>query len=419
MLRGPTRVGTPTFPAYEFTSTMKCLKTIAAGLLVSYFLRITIPAVWLNSISPFTVNFSGYFVLAFALIYIALRNLRVDSTVFFLFACLAINIFFSEDIVTAAIKGGAWCLLFAVVGPLFRSHKAQTFRDQLWGLHKHSLMGVTLLSFLWYTSGLPAYGKGISGITMHSMLLGPFAALSLIYSAVKMIRDKSAKYGLIALLSFLTCLVSGSRSAALGALAGVVVIPLFYIRHRAIKWLCIMFLMILAFLVQVTFDFTAMDGAPLFKSGDSFERYVSELQQKGLINTRDEMWEMRWREFYSSPIVGIGIGVDSLDTRTAYGTRVVEPGSSYLSILSMTGIMGALSITILILSIAKKVWQKWDILDFTDRTEVSAAGIFWAFHAIAEGWIFAAGSILCLFFWLWVGRLLNLGSSVIRKGPAA
>jgi O-antigen ligase len=250
-------------------------------------------------------------------------------------------------------------------------------------------------------------------------LLGPFAALAAIYATVKTLDRRSYKYAFLAGLSFLTCLVSGSRSAALGAVAGVAIIPIFRIKSRALRWICIIFLLGTAFFVRSTFDFNSLDGSPLFAGGDSFEKYVAELQIKGMTNTREQLWKDRWVEFDSSPIVGIGVGVEEAGgTKTEYGTIVVEPGSSYLAILSMTGIVGALSFGILVLTLVVRVQKKWTLLNSTDRTEIVAVGMFWAVHAVAEGWIFAGGSILCLFFWIWVGRLSNLGSLQFKSSPA-
>jgi O-antigen ligase len=251
-------------------------------------------------------------------------------------------------------------------------------------------------------------------------LLGPFAALAVIYATVKTLETRSYKYGFIAAVSFLTCLASGSRSATLGAVAAVTMIPVLRIKSQALRWICIIFLLGTVFFVRSEFDFNSLDGSPVFKSGSPFERYVAELQQKGVSNTRERLWEARWAEFNSSPVVGIGIGVEKAGgSRTAYGTTVVEPGSSYLAVLSMTGIIGALSLGILLVSLAMKFQKKWTFLNSTDRTEVVAVGMFWAIHAVAEGWIFAGGSILCLFFWLWVGRLSDLGSLPPKRSFAA
>jgi O-antigen ligase len=251
------------------------------------------------------------------------------------------------------------------------------------------------------------------------MLLGPFAALAVIYATVKTLETRSYKYGLISAVSFLTCLVSGSRSAVLGAVAAVAVIPIFRIKSQLLRWICVISLLSAAFFIRSTFEFDSLDGSPLFKGGSPLERYVTELQQKGMANTREQLWEVRWDEFASSPIVGLGIGVDtSGGFQTEYDTTVIEPGSSYLALLSMTGIMGVLGFVILIMNLVMKVRKKWTLLNSTDRTEIVAVGIFWAIHAIAEGWIFAGGSILCLFFWLWVGRLSNLASLTVKRSPA-
>jgi O-Antigen ligase len=394
------------------------IKALAGSLLGAYLLRITIPGVWLDSISPFVVNFGGYVALAAAAVYLLAQNLRTNTTAILLAGCVVLTVFFSMDIGTAMGRSFLWLLVFIVVGPLLSGFKARLFREMLWRWHKLAMVAVAVLSFLWYTARLPEYGKGVSGVTVHCMLLGPFAALAVIYATVKTIETKSYKYGFISAISLLTCFVSGSRSAALGAVVALAVIPILRLKSQTLRWTSVFLLLCMAFFVRSAFNFDSLDGSPVFKADNPLDRYVAQLQQKGMENTRAELWDMRWAEFESSPIAGLGIGVESSGgSRTGYGTTVIEPGSSYLAVLSMTGITGALGLLGLFLTLLVRVRKKWTIISSTDRTEIAAAGIFWAVHAVAEGWIFAGGSILCLFFWLWVGRLSSLGTLIPGSSP--
>jgi hypothetical protein len=345
----------PRHPSYAVSAPSEAgvtrMKVLAGSLLIAYLIRITIPAVWLNSISPYAVNFGGYFVLVVALIYFLAGNLSMDTAAALLVGCVIVTIFSSADIWVAAQKGFLWLSLFAVVGPLLSGLKVRAFRDLLWHWHKAAMLFIAVVSFFWYVVRLPQYGKGVSGVTLHCMLLGPFAALAVIYATVKALETRSYKYGLVAGVSFLTCLVSGSRSAALGAVGAVVLIPILRIKSQVLRWTCMISLLGSMFLIWSAFNFGSLDGSPVFKSQNPFERYIAELQQKGLENTRKQLWAIRWTEFDSSPIVGIGLGVESKGgSRTEYGTIVVEPGSSYLAILSMTGIVGALSFGILMVT---------------------------------------------------------------------
>jgi O-antigen ligase len=147
--------------------------------------------------------------------------------------------------------------------------------------------------------------------------------------------------------------------------------------------------------------------------------YVKELTGKAGVNSREILWQNRWAEVDASPLVGVGIGVDTFGiVKSEYGTVVVEPGSSYLAVLSMTGVLGSVSTLLLIFSAIIKFLGKWDTIPEDIRTEVFAVGAFWAVHAVAEGWIFAVGSILCLFFWLWIGQVVSLGSLTFKGSTA-
>ena len=120
----------------------------------------------------------------------------------------------------------------------------------------------------------------------------------------------------------------------------------------------------------------------------------------------------------SSPVFGVGIGITKKDFVESTGKYVVEPGSAYLTVLSMTGLVGATGIVVFMVGLAKNFFACQHRIPAPDRLEAMAVGSFWAVHGIAEGWTFAVGSSICLFFWIWTGRvsdLAGIGAGISRQ----
>ena len=81
----------------------------------------------------------------------------------------------------------------------------------------------------------------------------------------------------------------------------------------------------------------------------------------------------------------------------------------------MTGILGATGLLLLLCSLGGQLMKRSYLIPKTDLVQTAGIGAFWAVHAVAEGWIFAGGSFLCLLFWIWVGRLATLASTELEN----
>jgi O-antigen ligase len=95
-----------------------------------------------------------------------------------------------------------------------------------------------------------------------------------------------------------------------------------------------------------------------------------------------------------------------------FGNVNVEPGSSYLAVLAMTGLSGATGMGVFLLWIAAKWFGRWRFLPAGQAAQLLGAGAFMGVNGIAEGWVLAVGSPLCLIFWLWLGQLVDSVDSV-------
>jgi hypothetical protein len=124
--------------------------------------------------------------------------------------------------------------------------------------------------------------------------------------------------------------------------------------------------------------------------------------QNDLTASRSMIWLARFEEFKSSPIIGVGfasIGKNDL-TNVDKETGKIEPGSSWLAILSMTGLLGFISF--LSLLPINDLFKR----SKTQNEKLLLSMVFFFFiHMLAEGYIYSAGSGLFFLFWLVLGVL--------------
>lgn len=136
-----------------------------------------------------------------------------------------------------------------------------------------------------------------------------------------------------------------------------------------------------------------VSGGIIQKSQDS--------NRSGLFDSRTIKFMARISEIETSPVYGIGFsainpyGYDSYDKEK--GT--IEPGSSILAIVSMTGIIGlSLFISINIQAIKKIKKSKSPFKNLI----LSLITLF-LFHMIVEGYVFAISNPLSIYYWLLLG----------------
>ena len=131
-----------------------------------------------------------------------------------------------------------------------------------------------------------------------------------------------------------------------------------------------------------------------------------------LLASRESPWQSAVDSISKHPWFGTGIGTinnsDAKDLHAgmfASSTSVTkENGSSYLSILSGVGILGAIPFLFLLLLLLAKIGGTVGWMLRTGSANhpavpiaaVLAAGLF---HAGFEDWLFAPGNYLCVFFW--------------------
>ena len=233
---------------------------------------------------------------------------------------------------------------------------------------------------------------GFGGLLFHSISLGMVSGLGMLYLLYRALnqpkKDRKWYYIAIVVLS-LTILLSASRTALMSAFTGMLVMIYQSNKKNGI------FLKVLVLIL-----FVGMITYPLWEGFTiGIESKNSAQMELGAYGSRTDKWTARVTEFESSPIVGIGYAsVDpSLDVVGVGG--VIEPGSSWLAILSMTGIIGF----ILIIMILIKPFQYLRSHPTPYNALLLGLMVYICTHMISEGYIFAGGSALCFMAWLIFG----------------
>lgn len=229
-------------------------------------------------------------------------------------------------------------------------------------------------------------GGWFSGLLAHSMLLGPVAAIASCYLLYLYLQQRKL-YLLILLIACLGALLfASSRGAIIATIASFLYV--FYRLYKIDKKANRNFLYLFIFLF-VTFPIwdSALDGIRFKENrGDA----------SGTYGSRTRKFEQRINEIESNPFIGIGFSSIS-QRRQITRSGAVEPGSSWLATLSMTGIIGF----IFVVSFFRTGFRIKTKVDSNLLTK--SLLIFWSVHMIVEGYIYAAGSSLCFLVWLVVG----------------
>ncbi len=315
-------------------------------------------------------------------------------------------------------------ILFAIVtivaSPFIQSNFYDKFRVTLFKFIHILLIIVIILSIPFVISGERGIA-GFGGFTNHSMLLAPISAITLITLLYQLYLGKYNKIIVISLIviTFIALLLAASRVSLAGAI--VAILYFFYRLYSNNKRKFGTIAISIIALMTITYPLWGSYMEGIEKKN---EAQITETGEINYTGSRDIMWNQRIREFKSSPLVGVGFGyaqyVTNVNERTGRitykktETGVVEPGSSWLGALSMTGLLGFTALLVLWFKSLKNSW-KVEKRDKLFGVYIGSTLIFWAVHMIAEGQIFAAGSFLFFMVWITFGVAYSAYNIVYKR----
>jgi O-antigen ligase len=196
-----------------------------------------------------------------------------------------------------------------------------------------------------------------------------------------------------------------------------------------------------AFLARGVTVITILVAASAVVQPENFSKTVSSLMSsvvyKGvsegnLLASRETPWQAATDSISKHPWFGTGLGTitnaDAGDVHVGMfssSTAVTaENGSSYLSILSGVGILGAIPFSLLLLMILEKIVRTVAWMLRTGNANhpavpiaaIMAAGLF---HAGFEDWLFAPGYYLCVLFWSLAFIFVDVAPSSVPRAALA
>lgn len=307
---------------------------------------------------------------------------------------------------------GVYVFILFMISPLLINREAVVLKSKLfiyiWLISSILSIG----SFFCYYLGVNFFkmngselelGVGtFGGLMNHSMALGPSSALSAIFLFVIGLVSKNKFkyfYYIAAILCLGACFLSSSRAAVGASVAGCLFALASVNKNRLSRTFKV--LMIIFAVGAITF--------PIWGGVTDLVMQKQEMNMEmgGTMASREDKYEARLKEFIASPFFGIGYctvdpRLDNVNSKNGQ----IEPGSSWLAIASMTGVLGLLAMIPLCIS---SVFKARKIKDDFWRGVLSGMMLFYILHMAVEGYIFAPKSYLNLIFWLVVaiidGRL--------------
>ena len=344
----------------------------------------------------------------FGLIFISKGGIRFGNAyiIFLIIACI-ISLLLNDvpDYFKSWQRLGIYTFMLFIMSPLLISRCSVVLKSKLF-LYIWLITSIlSILSFFCYYIGINFFtinGKELElgvgtfgGLMNHSMVLGPSSALSTIFLFVLGLLNKTKRkfyYYTATLLSLGACFLSASRAAVGASVIGCLVAIAAINKNHLSRTFKIIFIIVTI-------------GALTFPIWGGVTELVVQKHEKNkemgsTIASREEKYDARIEEFMSSPICGIGYcAVNPQLDYVNYENGQIEPGSSWLAIASMTGILGLLIMIPLCISSIRKARSIKD--DFW-RGTLSGMMVFYMLHMIVEGYIFAPKSYLSLIFWLLV-----------------
>lgn len=290
--------------------------------------------------------------------------------------------------------------------PLLTSDSLAKTRLRISAITYYVLSAMVFLSFLVWLASFIQFGEngiwksgihnyGFCGIFKMGMVLSPVSAIIAITAAFLLLEGKCKikpfLNGLILLTGVIMCVAGGSRIASVGlflSLASLLIMK----RHVLAQMLHSR----LAIAMALSGTILLIASSPYALSVIRHKNMIGE-SHGSLFYSRERLWHDRIEEFASSPLTGIGYANEFPSERNKGSLTEIEPGSSWLALLSYGGLTGLGCFLWFSSSLARMLYR---IRDDGRFPLCVAILLFLVINAFTEGWLMFAGSIIFPVFWL-------------------
>lgn len=307
----------------------------------------------------------------------------------------------------AVPKLALFVLMLAAIGPLMVSAGLCEMRQRLWRLLLWGLRVIVVLSFIVYVTAaivdvhsrlydfIPYADR--DGITNERIMLSAISALVVVDALWKATlagaTDRRRRLWLIVLAAaaFLTLMQAASRMALIGCVAAMIYVAVahgrYILAHRKAL-----------FIAVAAATFILILGAAYFSEGILL-KLSWDFEAGSLFRSRSALWTDRLGEFLDNPVLGLGFHafdrctLPLVDPNWTPDRGPLEPGSSWLTLLSQTGVVGFASFAVWLAA-----WFRRQIRAGHGYT--IAIAILLLINGVSEGWLTYTGGIIFLCFWL-------------------
>lgn len=358
---------------------------------------------------PLPMDVIDYVLLIVTALFFLKRGANTDGLTMALLLFIPMSIILASPapVFRSWMRYSLFVILLIVVSPLLKNSLAKKFRNRIM---RGTLMICTVISALSFF----AYFLGINymrnqfdgsvldyvsntagtfgGLTVQSMLLGPISGLGVVtssYYALSKSRYKKYFYAL-AVMCVGSLFFSASRSALISTVCGEMALLYFYSARKSKFTKRIVTLLFVGVITYPLWN-SALEGV--------ISKNVGSIDQGLNTDSRSQKWEVRLAEFSESPIWGVGFCAVTPRDNYNVNTGVIEPGSSWLAVLSMTGIVGFILFSFLYFRAFLRT-----LYTYTPRGALlGSVLVLLGVHMFAEGHVFSGGSYLCFLVWLTIG----------------
>lgn len=349
-------------------------------------------------------GWSHYVIMSVFALILTSRGFRINALMMVFLIWAAFSIIFNnpDPVFQSWPRYCTFLLLVLNAGPLNSSKFAMEFRANVFKYSMFLIVAMSIGSLVAYWTGNPIFYHGyqyFKGLYNHSMSLGPMAAISAVFCFQLWLGDKNGGmkrriWLLLAVGSALMCMLASSRTAFIAMLFSGGVILLAVYKGRIGQMLAVVVGVV--GVVAIT--------SPLWQSFATGLLNKQENQDLMGENSRIALWNDRIAEFQDSPIFGQGFSAMNpnivSDESFNIITGVIEPGSSWLYVLSALGLVGFTLFCIIVIPQTVKLFFNRNVQPDSMAMTVLGVNLIFLVHMLSEGYILAGGTAICFFAWL-------------------
>lgn len=315
---------------------------------------------------------------------------------------------------------GLFMIVTTIASPFIQSDFYDTYRLQTFKYIQYLFIIIVILSIPALFSGERS-STGFEGFSSHSMIISSLSSLSIVtlfYLIHSKKLSKKIAYPIIC-VAFITMLLGASRIAIAGCLSALLYFFYKINRNNVLNFIKIS----TGIIIILALSYPLWDQF-LERIEEKNASINIETGERDLTSSRALIWDQRIKEFKSSPIIGIGFCyapyIVEFDQATNYieiadtKSGTIEPGSGWLGIMSMTGLIGLLGFIIL-------WWTLFSGLKHSEKKDIYISSYLGAIlvhqsvKMIAEGGVYSAGGIDCFILWITIGAVQAINNKSIKK----